>query len=144
MLALADPSVRMEQQRVRFLSALGMARKHVFFSYSAVMNRGRADVRSVLPAGMDVGRLGIEHEFVLSPYDEWRIKRLPEDNFLMRHAQRQKQVEPVERLPMPGESFLSWIPEALLRTEDEALQCAVNYPNMADQSDEAVPVDLNF
>ena len=28
-----------------------------------------------------------EHEFALSPYDEWRIKRLPEDN-LMRHAQR--------------------------------------------------------
>ena len=45
---------------------------------------------------------------------------------------------------MPGESFLSWIPEALLRTEDEALQCAVNHPNLADQSDEAVPVEFEL
>ena len=41
-------------------------------------------------------------------------------------------------------SLLSWIPEALLRTEDEALQCAVNNPNMADQSDEAVPVEFEL
>lgn len=145
MLALADPSVRMEQQRVRFLSALGMARKQVFFSYSAVNEQGGEQMcgRFYRQVWMLAG-WACEHEFALSPYDEWRIKRLPEDNFLMRHAQRQKQVEPVERLPMPGESFLSWIPEALLRTEDEALQCAVNYPNMADPSDEAVPVDFEF
>ena len=31
-----------------------------------------------------------------------------------------------------------------MRTEDEALQCAVNHPNMADQSDEAVPVEFEL
>ena len=145
MLALADPSVRMEQQRVRFLSALGMARKQVVFSYSAVNEQGGEQMcgRFYRQVWMLAG-WACEHEFALSPYDEWRIKRLPEDNFLMRHAQRQKQVEPVERLPMPGESFLSWIPEALLRTEDEALQCAVNNPYLADQSDEAVPVEFEL
>ncbi len=143
MLALADPSVRMEQQRVRFLTALGMAREQVFFSYSALNEQGGEQMcgRFYRQIWMLAGWAS-EQEFALSSYDEWRMKRLPENSFLMRHAQRQKQVEPVERLPMPGESFLSWMPAALMRTEDEVLQCAVNHPQTAGQSDEAVPVEF--
>lgn len=142
-LALADPSVRMEQQRVRFLSALGMAREQILFSYSALNEQGDEQMcgRFYRQVWMLAG-WAREQEFSLSLYDEWRINQLPENNFLMRHALRQKKVKPVERLPMPGESFLSWIPEALIRTEDEALQCAVHCPQPVDQSDDAVPVEF--
>ena len=142
-LALADPSVRMEQQRVRFLSALGMAREQVFFSYSALNEQGGEQVcgRFYRQLWMLAGWAG-EQEFNLSSYDEWRIKRLSKNNFLMRHVQSQKKVEPVERLPMPGESFLSWIPEALMRTKDEALLCAVNHPQPVVHLDEPVPVEF--
>jgi RecB family exonuclease len=125
LLALADVAVRMEQQRVRFLAALGMAKRAVHFSYSAVDEQGREQLcgRYFKQLWMLVGWAS-ERGVVASAYDRWRMERLPANNFLVRHVARQQELDAVVRLPMLGESYLSVVPAELVRTADEALLLA--------------------
>ena len=129
LLALADVAVRMEQQRVRFLAALGMAKEAVYFSYSAVDEQGREQLcgRYFRQLWMLVGWAS-ERGVTASAYDRWRMARLPADNFLARNIERQRELDAVERLPMLGESFLAAVPAGLVRTADEALLLAQQEP----------------
>ena len=114
--------VRLEQQRIYLLAALGMAQKQVFLSYSSVNSQGRDQMsgRFYRNLWMLSGWPNSE-EMKLSLYDKWRIDRLPKINFLNHHFERQKNTVLSERMPMPGESFLDSIPRSLIRTEDESL-----------------------
>lgn len=129
-LALATAGCQYEQQSVRFLSALGLAREQVVFSYQAVDEKGAEK----LPGDyfQKLWRLvgwGAQEELVVHPYDVWRIQTLEEaryTNVFQIHIDKQAHVAPADRVPFPGESYLSEVPLPLCRARDEALQSTVH------------------
>jgi hypothetical protein len=126
-LALPQAAVQYEQESVLFLSTLGMARDRLVFSCQSVDQEGSEAGESEFfrklwnLAGWCAGE-----EITLSPYDEWRMAQLGEGSLFSDHASRQRETPPGDRMPMPGESFLSIVPLPLCRAADEALQSAVS------------------
>jgi len=118
-MALPEAPVLFEQQSVLFLSALGMAREQLVFSYQAVDQEGNEKGE-----GEYYRKLwDLVGWPALSSYDQWRIQQLEGDNVFSNHWEAQEGAE--EFVPMLGESFLPIVPLPLCRAEDEALQAAV-------------------
>ncbi len=125
-LALSKADVLFEQQSVLFLTVLGMTRRQLILSYQSADQEGNEKSESEFfrkvwtLAGwpsLDV--------MMPSPYDQWRMKQLGEDSMFAKHISAQGTTPPEDRIPMPGESFLTIVPLPLCRARDEALQVAV-------------------
>jgi hypothetical protein len=119
-LALPAADVLFEQESVRFLTALGMAREQLVLSFQAVDQEGHEK-----GAGEYYRKLWNLAGGALNPYDHWRIEQQGEDSVFSNHWNAQQAPAPEDRVPMPGESFLSIVPLPLCRAKDEALQAAV-------------------
>ncbi|QBG48180.1 hypothetical protein EGM51_12550 [Verrucomicrobia bacterium S94] len=140
-MALPKADVLFEQQSVLFLTALGMAREQLVFSYQAVDQEGNEKGEGEYFRKLwNLAGWPAQEEMRLSPYDQCRLIVLAEDNFISDHWQSQQLTTPEDRLPMPGESFLPIIPLPLCRAEDEALQSAVQGGRSADGIERATPV----
>jgi RecB family exonuclease len=126
-MALPEASVLYEQESVMFLAALGMARGQIVLSYQAVdQEGGEKGGGEFFRKLWNVAGWCVRPDIRLSPYDQWRIGLLGEACVFAEHAVEQQAVEPEDRKPMPGESFLPIIPLPLCRAKDEALQAAVS------------------
>ncbi len=101
-MALSKADVQFEQQSVLFLSALGMAREQLVFSYQSVDQEGNEKGE-----GEYYRKLRNLVDAAVSPYDRWRMERAE------------------GLIPGLGESFLPIVPLPLCRAKDEALQAAV-------------------
>ncbi|MEA2067869.1 MAG: hypothetical protein U9P12_01600, partial [Verrucomicrobiota bacterium] len=139
-MALPEASVRFGQESVLFLAALGMARDQLVFSYQSVDQEGTEKgegeyYRKLWNLSGWCTQAGIQ----LSPYDQWRIQQLEEDNVFSNHWKLQETTSPEDRVPMPGESFLPIIPLPLCRARDEALQSAVQRGRRSACDTEVVP-----
>lgn len=125
-LALPKADVLLEQQSVLFLSVLGMARKQLVLSYQSADQEGNEKSESEFFSRMwTLAGWPAQEEIVPDPYDQWRMKQLPNGTLFERHLAAQQSVAPEDRIPMPGESFLTVVPLPLCRAKDEALQAAV-------------------
>jgi hypothetical protein len=125
-MALPQADVLFEQQSVMFLTALGMAREQLVFSFQSVDQEGgeKGEGEYYRKLWTLAGWPAAE-EVRLSPYDEWRIQLLDDGNVFADHFAAQESRAPEDRTPVPGESFLPIIPFPLCRAPDEALQAAV-------------------
>ena len=147
-LALPAADVLFEQQSVMFLTALGMAREQLVFSYQAVDQEGNEKGEGEYYRKLwNLAGWCAQNEITPSPYDRWRIEQLEGSlegsvrefrnsripgltpnvtpNVFSSHWKAQQATEPEDRVPMPGESFLPIVPLPLCRAKDEALQAAV-------------------
>ncbi len=126
-MALPAMNVLLEQQSVLFLTALGMAREQLVFSYQSVDQEGNelgeGDYYSKL---WSLAGWCAQAQIQLSPYDAWRIEQFTDKNVFRDHWKKQAGKPREDRIPMPGESFLPIVPLPLCRAKDEALQAAVN------------------
>ncbi len=125
-LALPSADILFEQQSVLFLSALGMAREQLVLSFQAVDQEGNEKGEGEYYRKLwNLAGWCALPEITLNPYDQWRTEQLGEDSIFSRHRSFQQATDSEDRVPMPGESFLSIIPLPLCRAKDEALQSAV-------------------
>ncbi len=125
-LALPAAGVLFEQESVRFLTALGMAREQLVLSYQAVDQEGNEKGAGEYYRKLwNLAGWCARDIIVPNPYDQWRIEQLGEESVFSSHWNRQQAADPEDRIPMPGESFLPIIPLPLCRAKDEALQAAV-------------------
>ncbi|MDF7801354.1 PD-(D/E)XK nuclease family protein [Pontiellaceae bacterium B1224] len=125
-MALPEADVLFEQESVLFLTALGMAREQLVFSYQSVDQEGNDKGEGEFYRKLwNLAGWCAQEEMQLSPYDQWRIQTLETDSIFSNHWKSQQSTAPEDRLPMPGESFLPIIPLPLCRAKDEALQAAV-------------------
>lgn len=148
-LALPKADVVFEQQSVLFLTVLGMARQQLVLSYQSVDQEGNEK------SGSEYFRklwtlAGWCAQELISPgqYDQWRIRLAGENSGFIHHVVSQQSTVPEDRVPMPGESFLTVVPLALCRAEDEALQAAVCMeepllPRSADDGDVASSASID-
>ena len=126
-LALPKADVLFEQQSVLFLSVLGMAREQLVLSHQSADQEGNEKSGSEYFRKLwNLAGWGTQENIIPSPYDRWRIQQLDEDCMFARHLAAQQVVSLEDRLPMPGESFLTPVPLPLCRASDEALQAAVH------------------
>lgn len=146
-LALPKTDVLYAQQSILFLNTLGTARQQIVLSYQSVDQEGNEKSESVFfrllwnltgwPSG---------DELAPGPYDRWRIDRVGDDSIFARHVENQQQTSPEDRIPMPGESFLTIVPLRLCRAKDEALQAAVavggtgSFPSSLDDTEVVPPL----
>ncbi|MDF7824939.1 PD-(D/E)XK nuclease family protein [Pontiellaceae bacterium B12227] len=125
-MALPEADVLFEQQSVLFLTALGMAREQLVFSYQSVDQAGGEKGEGEYFRKLwNLAGWCAQEEIQLSPYDQWRIQTLETDSVFSNHWNTQQSTPSEDREPMPGESFLPIIPLPLCRAKDEALQSAV-------------------
>jgi RecB family exonuclease len=125
-MAMPDASVRCAQESVLFLCAMGMAREQVVFSYQASDQEGNEKSEGEYYRKLwNLAGWSAQDTFLLSPYDEWRIAILDRNNMFADHVQKQRATDRTDRVPMPGESFLAFVPPPLCRAADEMLQSAV-------------------
>lgn len=125
-LALPHADVQFEQQSVLFLSVLGMARRQLVLSYQSVDQEGNEKGESEYFRKLwNLAGWCAQEEIVPGPYDQWRIELLGRGNVFENHLSTQQSVPHEDRIPMPGESFLTVVPLPLCRSKDEALQAAV-------------------
>ena len=125
-LALPKADVLFEQQSVLFLSVLGMAREQLVLSHQSADQEGNEKSGSEYFRKLwNLAGWCAQEAIVPNPYDQWRIGRLGDDCVFARHLAAQQVVDPEDRMPMPGESFLTPVPLPLCRASDEALQAAV-------------------
>ena len=126
-MALPEADVLFEQQSVLFLTALGMAREQLVFSYQSVDQEGGEKGEGEYYRKLwNLAGWCAQDTIQLSPYDQWRIQRLEAESVFSNHWNTQQSTPPEDRIPMPGESFLPIIPLPLCRAKDEALQSAVH------------------
>ena len=126
-LALPKADALFEQQSVLFLSALGMTRKRLVLSYqSADQDGNEKSPGEYFRKVWELAGWPAQEMLNPGPYDQWRMQRLDDDNLFLRHLNAQQQTAPEDRMPMPGESYLTIVPLALCRARDEALQSAVS------------------
>ncbi len=142
-LALPKADVLFEQQSVLFLSVIGMARKQLVLSYQSADQEGNEKGESEYFRKLwNLAGWCAQERIVPSPYDQWRILQLGDDNMFSRHIAVQQATVPEDRIPMPGESFLTVVPLSLCRAADEALQAAVNggtASSLSADDEDAVP-----
>lgn len=125
-MALSESGVKFEQESVMFLSALGMAREQLVFSYQSADHEGNEKGEGEYYRKLwNLAGWCVQEEIIAGPYDTWRIEQLEEDNVFSTHMKLQRDTDPEDRVPMPGESFLPIVPLPLCRAKDEALQAAV-------------------
>jgi len=125
--ALPKADVLFEQQSILFLSVLGMARKQLVLSCQATDEEGNERSESEFFRKLwNLAGWCAQKEIVPGSYDQWRIRQLGDGNIFSRHLAVQQSTVPEDRIPMPGESFLTVVPLPLCRARDEALQAAVN------------------
>jgi hypothetical protein len=125
-LALPKAEVQYAQQSVLFLAVLGMARRQLVLSYQSVDQDGNEKSESEYFRKLwSLAGWGAQAAIEPGPYDLWRIERLPPGNLFERHWAVQQSTAAEDRMPMPGESFLTVVPLPLCRAQDEALQAAV-------------------
>ena len=126
-MALPEAEVLFAQQSVLFLTALGMAREQLIFSFQSVDQeggeRGEGEYYRQL---WNLAGWSAQDEIQLSPYDQWRIRVLGNDSMFSNHYQSQLAEAPESRTAMPSESFLPIVPLPLCRAKDEALQSAAH------------------
>jgi hypothetical protein len=126
-MALPEAGVLFEQQSVLFLTALGMAREQLVFSYQSADQEGNEKGAGEYYRKLwNLAGWGVVDEIRPGPYDQWRIRQLDANNIFSNHLTLQQATLAEDREPMPGESFLPIIPLPLCRAEDEALQSATN------------------
>ncbi|VGO19859.1 PD-(D/E)XK nuclease family protein [Pontiella sulfatireligans] len=126
-MALAKADVLFMQQSVLFLTALGMAREQLVFSYQSVDQEGNEKGEGEYYRKLwNLAGWCTQENILLSPYDQWRIEQLESGNVFSNHFAAQQGADAEDRIPMPGESFLPIIPFPLCRAKDEALQSAVS------------------
>ncbi|MEN7972905.1 MAG: PD-(D/E)XK nuclease family protein [Verrucomicrobiota bacterium] len=139
-MALPQADVLFEQQSVMFLSALGMAREQLVFSYQSVDQEGNEKSAGEYYRKLwNLAGWCAQDEIVPSPYDHWRIRKLGEGNVFSCHWMSQQDITPEDRVPMLGESFLPVVPLPLCRAEDEALQAAVQQGRLEACDTKTVP-----
>ncbi len=145
-MALPKADVLYAQQSVLFLTVLGMARTQLVLSYQSADQEGNEKSESEYFRKLwDLAGWCSQEQIVPGPYDRWRIDQLDHDTVFARHLAAQQNVMPEDRIPMPGESFLTIVPLPLCRAKDEALQALVNggtAPSLSadDEGDAAPPV----
>jgi len=128
-LFLPSTDLLMEQQQQLFFGAMGMARQEIVFSFQSMDQEGKEK-----SAGEYYKRLwqlagwAAQKKIVLSKYDQWRLKKVGSSHLFARYVEEQNAKDQSERLPMLGESFLSFVPIALCCAKDEALQMAMQQP----------------
>ena len=124
-LALPQTGVLFEQQSVLFLSVLGMAREQLVLSHQSADQEGNEKSGSEYFRKLwNLAGWCTQETIVPGPYDQWRIRQLGKEGMFARHLAAQQGVDPEDRIPMPGESFLALVPHPLCRAGDEALQAA--------------------
>lgn len=142
-LALPQAEVLYGQQSVLFLSALGMAREQVVLSCQTVDQEGNEKGPGEFYRKLwNLAGWPARPEIDPCPYDQWRTGQLGEEGLFSRHLEAQRSIDPEERLPMPGESFLPVVPLPLCRAADEALQAAVQGGGIASESEGAPSAPL--
>ncbi|HSR88054.1 MAG TPA: hypothetical protein VLL07_03795, partial [Pontiella sp.] len=125
-MALPRADVLFEQQSVLFLSAVGMAREQLVLSHQSADQDGNEKSGSeYFRKFWNLAGWCAQETIVPNLYDQWRIRQLGDDGLFARHRAAQQEADPEDRVPMPGESFLSIVPLPLCRAGDEALQAAV-------------------
>jgi len=125
-LAMPQSDVQMVQQTVLFFSALGMARERLVLSCQSIDQEGSEKAPSAFYRKIwNLAGWGAERKMDLCAYDRWRIDLLGEDSVFSNHWKKQQELDPEDRLPLPGESFLPVVPLPLCRARDEAMQAAV-------------------
>ncbi len=125
-LALPKAEVLIEQQSVLFLTVLGMARRQLILSYQSVDQEGNDKNESEFFRKLwNLAGWCVQDEIIPGPYDRWRIEQLDPGSIFAGHLAKQQQIPAEDRIPMPGESFLTIVPLPLCRAQDEALQAAV-------------------
>ncbi|VGO11573.1 hypothetical protein PDESU_00118 [Pontiella desulfatans] len=126
-MALPKADVLFEQQSVLFLTALGMARQQLVFSYQSVDQEGNEKGAGEYYRKLwNLAGWCAKDRIELSPYDHWRMGLLDSGNVFENHFNAQRNTPAEDREPMPGESFLPIVPLPLCRAGDEALQAAVS------------------
>ncbi|MEI6892049.1 MAG: PD-(D/E)XK nuclease family protein [Pontiella sp.] len=126
-MALPEADVLFEQQSVLFLTALGMAREQLVFSFQSVDQEGGEKGEGEYYRKLwNLAGWCAQDEIQLSPYDQWRMGVLGAESVFSNHWNAQQSTPPEDRVPMPGESFLPIIPLPLCRATDEALQAIVS------------------
>jgi len=127
-MALPKADVLFEQQSVLFLSVLGMTREQLVLSYQSADQEGNEKSESEYFRKLwNLAGWCAQESIVPGPYDQWRIGQLGAESIFARHVASQQATGPVDRVPMPGESFLTIVPLPLCRAKDEALQAAVSH-----------------
>ncbi|WP_372845767.1 PD-(D/E)XK nuclease family protein [Pontiella sp.] len=125
-MALPQADVLFEQQSVMFLTALGMAREQLVFSFQSVDQEGGEKGEGEYYRKLwNLAGWPASSEIRIAPYDQWRIQALDGGHVFAAHLSAQQPLAPEDRTPMPGESFLPIVPLPLCRAPDEALQAAV-------------------
>jgi len=125
-LFLPSTDLLLEQQHVLFLGALGMATNEVVFSCQTIDQEGKEKNGSEYYRKLwSLAGWPTQEKIQLSAYDQWRIAQTKNSPTFAQHLNAQQIKPGNERQPMLGESFLSTLPLALCRAEDEALQTAV-------------------
>jgi len=142
-LALPGSDIKMVWQTVLFLSALGMARERLVLSCQSIDVHGVEKAPSTFYRKIwNLAGWGANREPVLSSYDDWRIKKLGNDSIFSRHWEKQRQLNPEDRLPMPGESFLPVVPRPLCRARDEARQADAHDGKAPEQIAEMIAIEM--
>jgi len=127
-MALPQADVLFEQQSVLFLSVLGMAREQLVLSYQSTDQEGNEKSESEYFRKLwNLAGWCVQEKICPGPYDRWRIGQLGGESMFTRHIAIQQATAPEDRMPMPGESFLTIVPLPLCRAKDEALQAAVSF-----------------
>lgn len=141
-MALPKADVLFEQESVLFLTAVGMAREQLVFSYQSVDQEGNEKTEGEYYRKLWnlAGWCSLE-KIQLSPYDQWRIQTLETDSVFSNHWRSQQTTAPEDRVPMPGESFLPIIPLQLCRAQDEALQSAVQIRQVIESDERRISGD---
>jgi len=139
-MAFPEAGVLFEQQAVLFLTTLGMAREQLVFSCQSVDQEGNEKSAGEYYRKLwNLAGWCTQESIQLSPYDQWRIGRLSESNVFLHHFETQQILNPEDRIPMPGESFLTLVPLPLCRAKDEALQAAVQHGRLEAGGTAVVP-----
>ena len=125
-LFLPSTDLLMEQQHQLFLGAMGMARQEIVFSAQTMDPEGKEKSAGEYYRKLwQLAGWPAQEKIVLSTYDRWRLDAVGEDSVFVDYMTQQQAKNRNERLPMLGESFLSFIPIALCCATDEALQSAM-------------------
>ena len=133
-MALANTDILLEQDSIKFISSLGIASDQIVFSYRAIDIDGEELFPSMFYKQLwNLIGWGKDQHLNLSPYNQWRIKT-SKINYFKDFYEKQKNISSYDRKPMPGESFLSFIPKEFCHNHDELIKTEILEKNIYELS----------
>ena len=133
-MALADSNILLEQESIKFISSLGISSDQIVFSYRATDIDGEELFPSMFYKQLwNLIGWGKNENLNLSPYNKWRIKT-SKNNYFKDFYNKQKNIFSYDRKPMPGESFLIFIPKEFCHNDDELINAEILEKNIYELS----------